>query len=150
MAAVLEELFGIGLLKIPCTYLCTGNMGGDGQHRRITAMGIIEAIYQMHVAGTATADANRQPSGELSFGAGGKGRGLLMPVVVPAQRPRFPYLVGDRIRRIAYNAMDLCDPRGGKGLNKHFCNFHDDSFSVDQVTQSPYQVYSSGNHFIAK
>jgi hypothetical protein len=93
----------------------------------------------MHVTGSAAADTNGQLSGELRFGAGGKGRGLLVAVVVPAERPSFPDLVGDRIGGITYYSMDLGDPRGGQGLDKHFCNFHDHSFVVIQVTQSPYQ-----------
>jgi uncharacterized oxidoreductase len=55
-----KKLVGMGFLKVIATDLLAGNLGRDSQHRHPTAVAIVEAIDQVHVARPATSSANRQ------------------------------------------------------------------------------------------
>ena len=78
MAALREEMFRVGFLKIAAADFVAGNLRRNGENRNTVALAVVETIDQMQVAGTATAGADRQSSGEMRFRAGGKRRGFLM------------------------------------------------------------------------
>ena len=60
MAALREEMFGMGFLKISAADFVAGNLRRDGQHRNAAAMAIVKAVDQMQIAWPATSGADRQ------------------------------------------------------------------------------------------
>src|SRR5258708_38588653 len=96
-AALREEMFWVGLLKIAAADFIAGNLGCNGQDSHTPAVTVVESIDQMQIAGPATSGADRQSSGEMGFCASGKRRRLFMPHVNPLQSRVPPNGVGDPV-----------------------------------------------------
>ena len=62
MAALREEMFGVGFLKIAAADFRAGNLRRDGEDGDPAAVTVVEAVDQMEIAGAATAGADRQAS----------------------------------------------------------------------------------------
>src|SRR6202011_1001785 len=83
MAALREEMFGFGLLKISAANFIAGNLRGDSQYGNATAVTVVQPVDQMQVPGSAASRANRQPPGEMRLRSSSKGRRLFMSHMNP-------------------------------------------------------------------
>ena len=81
--ALVEEPVRVGFLEETAADLLAGDVRGDGQHRRPGAVGVVQAVDQVQVAGPAGAGAHREPAGQLGFRRRGEGGRLLMPDMDP-------------------------------------------------------------------
>src|SRR3984957_4962834 len=79
MAALREEMLGIGLLKISAANFPARNLCGNSEDWNAAALTVVEAIDQMHIPGATTSGTYRQLASEMSLGAGGERRRLLVP-----------------------------------------------------------------------
>lgn len=61
-------------------------MRGDGKHRLMIAMTVVQPVDQMQVAGPTTARADGELAGGRGIGAGGEGRDLFVARMHPANR----------------------------------------------------------------
>ncbi len=113
----------MGFLEIAAADLATGNMCGDREHRNAAAMAIVKTIDQMHVAGPATAGANREFSGQVRFGPGGKGCRLFMSDVHPINILFDANGVGDAVQRVADDAVDSLDASFGENIDDQLRDF---------------------------
>jgi hypothetical protein len=59
MAALREEMFRVGFLKIAAANFVAGNLRRNGENRNTVALAVVETIDQMQIAGAATAGADR-------------------------------------------------------------------------------------------
>ena len=110
VAALLEEMFRVGLLEVPAPQLRARNLGGDGDHGNPVALAIVEAVDQMQVAGSAASCANRQPSRQVGFRPGGKCRHLLVPHVDPIEPSSGSDGVRNTVEGVAGNTVDPLNP----------------------------------------
>jgi len=58
-------------------------VGGERHDRHAAALAVEQAVDQVEVARPAASGADRELAGEMGFGAGGEGRGLLVAHVDP-------------------------------------------------------------------
>jgi hypothetical protein len=70
---------------------------------------VVEAVYQVEIAGAAASGANGQPPCEMGFGAGGKGGRLFVPDVHPLEIAPLSDCIGDAIEGVAGNSVDIAD-----------------------------------------
>ena len=61
VAAILEQVLGMGLLEVAAAYLLAGDLGGDGEHRHAAAMAVVKAVDEVQIART-TASRHRPQS----------------------------------------------------------------------------------------
>jgi hypothetical protein len=74
MAALREQMFGIGLLKISTANFPARNLGGNGEDGNAAALTVVEAINQMHIPRATTPGTYCQLASEMGLGAGGERR----------------------------------------------------------------------------
>src|SRR2546430_432890 len=110
MAALREELFGVGFLKIAAADFRAGNLRRDGEDGHTTAVTVVEAVDQMQITGATTAGADCQASGEMRVRARGKRRRLFMSHVNPLDIVLFADGIRDAIERVARDSVDSFDP----------------------------------------
>ncbi len=110
VAAILEKVFGVCLLKIAAAYLLTRNLRCDCQHWNTAAVAVIETIEEVHIARAATAGANGDLAGEMCFRARGKRPCLLIPYVKPRDLFPLPDCIRKPVERIAHYAVDRVTP----------------------------------------
>ena len=67
-AALREQALGVGLLEVAGADLGRGDVRGDGEHRRAAAVGVVEPLDEVGVAGAAGSRAHREPAGDLRLG----------------------------------------------------------------------------------
>jgi hypothetical protein len=70
-------------LEIIDADFAAGDVGSDCQDRHAIALAVEQAVDQMKVAGAAAPGAHGEVSGQMSFGARRKSRGLFVPHVNP-------------------------------------------------------------------
>src|SRR5258708_29442263 len=58
VAALREEMFRVGLLKISAPNLIAGNLRGDREHGNPAAVAVVQAVDQMQIARATTTRAN--------------------------------------------------------------------------------------------
>jgi len=58
VAALFEEVLGMGLLKVVGADLCAGNVCSDGKDRNAAAMAVEEAVDEVEIAGAAACSAD--------------------------------------------------------------------------------------------
>jgi hypothetical protein len=58
VAALREEVFRLGFLKISAADFTAGNLRGDGENWDAAAMGVVKPVDQMKVSGTAASGAD--------------------------------------------------------------------------------------------
>ncbi|MCY1239023.1 hypothetical protein D9M72_517930 [compost metagenome] len=109
--AFVEEPVRVGFLEVAAADLLTRNVRGDGQHRRARAVGVVQAVDQVQVAGAARAGADGQPAGQLGFGRGGERSCLLVPHVDPVDAAllgaaRLADGVDNRVEAVAHDPVD--------------------------------------------
>ena len=83
VAALLEELLGMGGLEIVDADFAARDMGGDRQHRRMRALRVKQTVDKVQVAWAAAAGADREFARQLRLGGGGEGGAFLMAHVNP-------------------------------------------------------------------
>jgi hypothetical protein len=83
VAALREEMFRMGFLKVCAAHFRAGDLRGNRNYGNTIAVAIVEAIDQVQIARTAAAGAHRQTSRQMRFRARGKSRDLLMPYMDP-------------------------------------------------------------------
>src|ERR1700751_2214886 len=106
MAALREEMFGIGLLKISAANFLARNLCGDGEDWNAAALTVIEAVNQMHVAGATTSGTYRQLASEMSFSPGGERRCLLVSYTNPANVLSSANRICNSVERVARDSID--------------------------------------------
>src|SRR4051812_34437640 len=83
MTALLEQMLGMGRLKVVGADLGARDVSGDRQYGHTVAMRVEEAVDEVKVARAAAARADRELSGEVGLGAGREGGALFMAHVNP-------------------------------------------------------------------
>src|SRR5580658_1442697 len=83
VAALREDMFRVGLLKVCAANLPTRDMCGNSEYWNTVALTVVKPINQMHVAGPAAPCAHRQFPREMRFGSRSKSSHLFMPDVHP-------------------------------------------------------------------
>ena len=111
MAALREEMFGMGFLKISAADFMAGNLRGDRQHGNAAAVAIVQAIDQVQIARTATPGADCQASREMGFGARSERTGFLVPHVNPLQAPTRVDGIDDPVQRVAGHSINALNAR---------------------------------------
>src|SRR5271169_7002675 len=91
----------MGLLEVVGTNLGAWNMRRDCENRHGAPMAIVQPVDKMKIAGTATAGADRELTGDVRFGACGEGRHFLVTDVDPFDAFLTAHRVGDPVERIA-------------------------------------------------
>src|ERR1700745_2350644 len=105
MAALREEMLGIGLLKISAANFLARNLCGDGEDWNAAALTVVEAVNQMHVAGATTSGTYRQLASEMSFSPGGERRCLLVSYTNPAEVLSSANRIGNSVERVARDSI---------------------------------------------
>src|ERR1700757_792922 len=118
MAAWRKDMLGIGLLKIPAANLSARNLCGDGEDWNAAALAVVEAVNQMHVAGTATSGTYRQLASEMGLGAGCERRCLLVSYPNPANVLSNANRIRNSVERIAGNPIDPLDTGFRQNINQ--------------------------------
>src|ERR1700761_7918716 len=106
MAALREELLRMGLLKIPTAKLSAGNLRGNGQDRDAAALTVVKAVDQMQVSRTAAACADGYLTGQVSLGARGESRRLLMAHMNPLNAGACANRICYSVQGVAAYAVD--------------------------------------------
>jgi hypothetical protein len=111
MAALREEMFRTGFLKISAADFVTWNLSRDGKDRNPAAITVVEAINQMHVPGAGTPGAHCQLASEMGLGTGRERGRFLVSHVNPfdslATPDRICYPV-EGVTRDSVNSLDSC------------------------------------------
>ena len=116
-AALLEQTIGVSLLEIAGADLGRGNMGGDRDHRHTRAVTVVQAVDQVQIARAAAAGADRELTGQIRLGAGGKGGDLFVAEVQPGDPTMAAQRVGEAIQAVADDAVNALYAGGGEGLD---------------------------------
>ncbi len=123
-AAILEQGFRLGFLKIVGAYLGTGDLRGNGEDGNPGSVAIIEAVDQMHIAWATGPRANGQFAGKLCLRAGGKCACFLVPNMDPVDLALTPQAFGDAIEAIAHHAINAFHPSQMERLGEEVGNGH--------------------------
>ena len=83
IAAILEQMFRMCLLKVAASDLMTRDLRRNRKYRHAVPMAIEQAIDEVKIARAATACAHSDLSGKMSLRTGGKRGHLFMPHVQP-------------------------------------------------------------------
>ncbi len=105
-AAVGEHPLGVGLLEEAGADLAGRDVRGEREDGQAAALGVVEALDQVGVAGAAGAGADGQPAAELGLGGGREGAGLLVAHVHPADALGPADRVHDGVEAVADDAVD--------------------------------------------
>src|SRR6266481_897681 len=127
MAALREEMLGISLLKISAANFLARNLCGDGEDWNAAALTVVEAVNQMHVAGATTSGTYRQLAGEMSFGAGGERRCLLVSYTRPANVLSDANRICNAVERVARDPVDPLNTSFRQNVYQQFgycCSHH--------------------------
>lgn len=113
--ALHEQPIGVGLLEVPAADLHGRDVRGDRQYRRTGAMGVVETVDQVQIAGSARSGAHREITGDLRVGGGRERRGLLVPHVdpvdaAPGDATGAVHRVDDRVETVPDDAVDPSGP----------------------------------------
>jgi hypothetical protein len=106
VAAFLEEIFRMRLLKEVGADFAGWNVRGNRQNASRTAVAIKESIDEMEISRTTTAGANRQFAGKLRFRPRGESASFLVPNMDPFDLAAFAYRVCYRIEAVAHHPLD--------------------------------------------
>src|SRR5262245_65769843 len=111
MAALLEQLLRMRLLKIAGADFRRWNLRRDGEHRQGRAVAGEQAVDEMQVARSAAAGADRELTREMGLATGGKRRDLLVPDVNPFDLALAAQRVGQPVETVADDAVNAFDSR---------------------------------------
>ena len=106
MAAVLEQMLRMGLLKVAASDLMARDLRCNCKYRHAIPLAIEEAVDEVKIARTATTGAHRDLSCKVSLRTGGKRRHLFMPYVQPFDLFAFPDDVRQPVQGIANYPVD--------------------------------------------
>jgi hypothetical protein len=120
MAAILEQVFRMSLLKIAATNLAAGNLCGDCEDRNTVPMAIVQTIDEVKIAGTAAASTYCKLACQMSLGAGCKGGHLLMSHMYPLNVFTLTDCLGQPIQGIASHTIDSPYSRVHECFDKDF------------------------------
>jgi hypothetical protein len=116
---VLVQLLQVDLLLVTGAQQLGLLHAGDGQHRGVVELGVVQAVEQVDTARPGGGQAHAQPAGGLGVAAGHEGGGLLVvdqheadPVLVAAQALR------DAVDAVAGQAEDDLDAPVGQPLHQ--------------------------------
>src|SRR5215471_3261424 len=123
MAALCEEMFRLGFLKISAADFAAGNLRCDGEDGDTAAVRVIQPVDQMEISGTTTSSADGQSSCQMRFRAGGKRRRLFMPHMNPSNSPLSANRVGDSVERVTCDSVNSLDSRSGESVHNQVRNF---------------------------
>ena len=118
VAALLERQGGVGLLEVAGADLGARDLGGQRQHRRHAAMGVVEAVDQVQVPGPAAARAGHQPTGQLRLGTSRERAGLLVSHVHPIDAVVAADSIHNRIEAIAHHPVHAPHPGREQDLDE--------------------------------
>ena len=124
VAAILEQVLGMGFLEVAAADLLAGDLRGNREHRHAAAVAIVKAIDQVQIARPAAAGADRNLPGEMALCTGRKGGRLFMAHVHPFDLLVPANGVGDPVQRVAGDAIDAFYAGLGQRFDEHLRNFH--------------------------
>ena len=122
VAAFTEKLVGMGLLEVAGADFGAGDVGGDGQNGGGAAVGVVQAVDQVQVAGAAAAGADCQLTGELRLRPGRERRSLFVADVQPLDRAVAAEGVGHRVEAVADDAVNAPDTGLGQCVHQVICH----------------------------
>src|SRR5271154_4549857 len=93
-------------------------MRGDAEHRHTRTVTIKKAVDEMQVARPAAARADRELAGQVRFGAGGEGAGLLVAHMNPLDLALPADRVGEAVEAVADDAVDALDAGCREGFRE--------------------------------
>lgn len=120
VAALAEQLVGVGLLEVAEADLAGRDVRGEGEDRGHGPVGVVQTVDEVEVAGPAGAGAGGEPAGDLCLGAGGEGGGLLVPDVDPVDGGVAAHRVDDGVEAVADHAVEALDSRAGQDVDELF------------------------------
>ena len=120
VAALAEELVGVGLLEVTDADLGTGDMRSDGQHGSHASVGIEQTIDEVQIARSAAPRTDGQLAGELRFGSGREGGRLLVANVNSLDLAAAMKSVGHRIEAVTYEPVNSLDAGLAQSLDQFF------------------------------
>jgi hypothetical protein len=94
-----------------------GDLRRDRHHRHAGALAVEETVDEVQIAWTAAAGADGEPTRDMSVGAGGEGRDLLVAHVQPFDAPASANGVGETVQTVADDAVDTLHSGGGENLD---------------------------------
>src|SRR5262245_20633761 len=118
MAALLEQLLRMRLLKIAGADFRRWNLRRDSQHRHARAVAVEQAVDEMQIARSAAAGADRELTREMGLATGGKRRDLLVPDMNPFDLALAAERVGQPIETVANDAVDPFDSGRDENFGK--------------------------------
>lgn len=116
-AAIVEKADRIGLLEITRAELVGGTGRGDGQHRAIAPVGVVESVDQVDMSRAAAARAAGDAV-EFGFGRCCEGPALLVAHVNPPDGSGATYGVVDFVQAVARHGVDVADTRPANGFDQ--------------------------------
>jgi hypothetical protein len=114
MAALREQMFRIGFLKISAAYFAARDLRGDGEHWNTAPVAIVKPVNQMQIARSGASGTDCKLSRKVCFGPGGERCRLFMPDVNPSNLLLFANRIRDSIHRVARNAIYPFNSRLGE------------------------------------
>src|ERR1700757_4278450 len=118
VAALREDVLGIGLLKISTANFSARNLCGDGEDWNAAALTVVEAVNQMHVAGATTSGTYCQLASEMGLGVGCERRCLLVSYPNPANVLSNANRICNSVERIAGDSIDPFHASINKNVNQ--------------------------------
>src|SRR5262245_61543277 len=118
MAALSEEMLGMGFLKISTSDFIARNLCCDGEDGHPTAVTVVESVDQMQIARTTTAGAGGQSSCQMRFRASGKRCCLFMSHMNPLNLFLCANRIRDSVERVARNSVNLPNSRFSENIHQ--------------------------------
>src|SRR5262249_4388448 len=118
MTALLEQVLGMSFLEISSADLGRRDLGRDGKYRHARALAVVQAIYQVHVPGSAAAGADRKFSCEMRLGTGGECSDLLVAYMYPLDLALAADRIGQAVQAIADDTVYSLDAGGSEDFRK--------------------------------
>ena len=112
VAALREPMLGVGCLEEVGADLRRRDVARDGQDLGAAAVGVVEALDEVGVAGAAGRRADGEPAGEAGLGGGGEGGGLLVVDREEGDLPIPADGVGDGVEAVPHEPVDALHPKG--------------------------------------
>ena len=130
VAALFEEILGMGFLKVVGADFGAGYVRGDGKDGNTAAMAVEEAVDEMQVAGTAACGADGERAGKMRVGAGGECGDFFVAHVDPLQGAVSAQRVGKAVERRerAFGGvaeLDCDSQRGRRRIDIPNCHVHE-------------------------
>jgi hypothetical protein len=118
VTALLEQVLGMSFLEISSADLGGRDLGRDSKYRHARALAVVQAIYQVHVPGSAAAGADREFSCEMRLGASSESSDLLVSHMYPLDLALAADRISQAVQAVADDAVYSLDAGGSERFRK--------------------------------